>query len=177
MCYDNNLNISQWFPCSLLILWSVYPLLGNGLVNTFPRNNAPNSRTSVSSQRSCKHAFLTTRRSFPWSPCKLLVRSVRRDSRSKLHKIGMICTVKPVLTEDLCVVQKEETFNNMLYVWNVHLTKCQACSWETNSSSRQRGCYIRTITAGVQLKKISGRGFQGAWRKDELIGGKPPVVK
>jgi hypothetical protein len=28
----------------------------------------------------------------------------------------------------LCVVQKEEMFNNMLYVWNVHLTKGQAYS-------------------------------------------------
>jgi hypothetical protein len=26
-------------------------------------------------------------------------------------------------------------------------------------------------------KKISGRGSQGAWRQDELIGGKPPVVR
>jgi hypothetical protein len=26
-------------------------------------------------------------------------------------------------------------------------------------------------------KKISGREFQGAWRQDELIGSKPPVVK
>jgi hypothetical protein len=26
----------------------------------------------------------------------------------KIHKIGMICSVKPVLIEDLCVVQKEE---------------------------------------------------------------------
>jgi hypothetical protein len=24
-------------------------------------------------------------------------------------------------------------------------------------------------------KKISGRGFQGAWRQDEQIGGKPQV--
>jgi hypothetical protein len=95
----------------------------------------------------------------------------------KIRKIGMICSVKPVLTEDLCVVQKEEMFNNMLYVWNIHLKKCQAYSWETNPSSRQRGCYIRTITAGVQLKKNSGRGSQGAWRQDKLIGGKPPVVK
>jgi hypothetical protein len=29
----------------------------------------------------------------------------------------------------------------------------------------------------VQLKKISGRESQGAWSQDELIGGKPPVVK
>jgi hypothetical protein len=34
----------------------------------------------------------------------------------KISKIGMICSVEPVLTEDLCVVQKEQIFNNMLYV-------------------------------------------------------------
>jgi hypothetical protein len=45
-------------------------------------------------------------------------------------------------------------------------------------SSRQRRCYIRTITAGVLLEnKITGRGSQGASRQDELIGAKPPVVK
>jgi hypothetical protein len=34
------------------------------------------------------------------------------------------------------------------------------------------------MTARVQLqKKISGRDAQGAWPQDELIGGKPPVVK
>jgi hypothetical protein len=33
------------------------------------------------------------------------------------------------------------------------------------------------MTAGVQLKKKSGRESQGAWRQDELIGGKPAVVK
>jgi hypothetical protein len=40
------------------------------------------------------------------------------------------------------------------------------------------------MTARVQLqkeeeeegKKVSGRDFQGAWRQDELIGGKPSVV-
>jgi hypothetical protein len=37
---------------------------------------------------------------------------------------------------------------------------------------------MRTITANVQLEnKFTGRDSQGAWRKDELIGGKPPVVK
>jgi hypothetical protein len=30
---------------------------------------------------------------------------------------------------------------------------------------------------GSVKKKISGRGSQGAWRQDELIGGKPSVVK
>jgi hypothetical protein len=33
------------------------------------------------------------------------------------------------------------------------------------------------MIASVQLKKKSGREFQGAWRQDELIGGKPQVVK
>jgi hypothetical protein len=46
----------------------------------------------------------------------------------KIRNIGMICFVKPVLTEDLCVVQKEDIFNNKLYVRNVHLTKGQAYS-------------------------------------------------
>jgi hypothetical protein len=37
---------------------------------------------------------------------------------------------------------------------------------------------IETITASVQFeKKNTGRVSQGAWRQDELIGGKPPVVK
>jgi hypothetical protein len=30
---------------------------------------------------------------------------------------------------------------------------------------------------GSVEKKISGRELQVAWRPDELIGGKPPVVK
>jgi hypothetical protein len=37
---------------------------------------------------------------------------------------------------------------------------------------------VRTITASVQLEnKNSGRESQGACCQDELIGGKPPVVK
>jgi hypothetical protein len=45
-------------------------------------------------------------------------------------------------------------------------------------TSSRRGCYIRPMTARVQLKKkISGREPHGAWRPHELIGGKPPVVK
>jgi hypothetical protein len=35
--------------------------------------------------------------------------------------------------------------------------------------------YYRRSSA--KKKKKSGRGSQGAWRQDELIGGKPPVVK
>jgi hypothetical protein len=47
----------------------------------------------------------------------------------------------------------------------------------TDPSSRQKGCYIRTITASVQLEnKITGRESRGACRQDELIGGKSPVL-
>jgi hypothetical protein len=49
--------------------------------------------------------------------------------------------------------------------------------WTTDPSSRQSGCYIKTMTASVQLKKNTGRESQGACRQEELIGGKPPVVK
>jgi hypothetical protein len=46
------------------------------------------------------------------------------------------------------------------------------------SSRQQRGCYLRTVTASVQLEnKIIGRESQGACREDELISGKPQVMK
>jgi hypothetical protein len=48
----------------------------------------------------------------------------------------------------------------------------------TDPSSRQTGCYVRTITASVQLEnKITGRESQGACRQDELIGGKTASCK
>jgi hypothetical protein len=33
------------------------------------------------------------------------------------------------------------------------------------------------MKADVYLQKNTGRASDGAWRQDELIGGKPPVVK
>jgi hypothetical protein len=33
------------------------------------------------------------------------------------------------------------------------------------------------MTVWVQLQKESGHKPQEAWRQDEMIGGKPPVVK
>jgi hypothetical protein len=45
-------------------------------------------------------------------------------------------------------------------------------------TSRQRGCYMKTITASVNLgKEVSARKSRGACRQDELIGGKSPVIK
>jgi hypothetical protein len=56
--------------------------------------------------------------------------------------------------------------------------KDQQQLWTTDSSSHQRGCYIRIITASVQFEsKITSRESQGACRQDEPIGGKPPVIK
>jgi hypothetical protein len=41
-----------------------------------------------------------------------------------------------------------------------------------------QGINIRTITASVRLEnKIIGHESQGICRQDELIGGKPPVIK
>jgi hypothetical protein len=38
----------------------------------------------------------------------------------------MICSAKPILTEDLYIMQKEEFLNNMLYVRYVHLTEAKS---------------------------------------------------
>jgi hypothetical protein len=56
------------------------------------------------------------------------VQVTRRPLQHKICKIIMTCPAKPVLTEDLCVGQKQTFFYNMLYVRNVHLTKGQAYS-------------------------------------------------
>jgi hypothetical protein len=42
-----------------LTLWCVYPLLGNDLVNTFPRKETSNNRTSTATQRISEHASIT----------------------------------------------------------------------------------------------------------------------
>jgi hypothetical protein len=48
----------------------------------------------------------------------------------------------------------------------------------TDPSSHQRGCYIRTINASVELQnKKSGRGSEGACRQDEVIVGRLPALK
>jgi hypothetical protein len=44
------------------------------------------------------------------------VQMTRQPLQHKICRMGMICPAKPVLTEDLCIVQKETFFYNMLYV-------------------------------------------------------------
>jgi hypothetical protein len=36
------------------------------------------------------------------------VQVIRQPFQHKIYKIGVICPTKPVLTEDLCVVQKQK---------------------------------------------------------------------
>jgi hypothetical protein len=71
----------------------------------------------------------------------------------KIHKIGMICFARPGLTEDLCVVQKEE-FSIIFYM-------CDTCTRQKAKHIHKRqihllvreDVYIRTMIARAQLKK------------------------
>jgi hypothetical protein len=49
--------------------------------------------------------------------------------------------------------------------------------YKTDTSSRQRGCLKGHHLKCSVRKKITGRDSQGACRQEELICGKPPVVK
>jgi hypothetical protein len=66
-----------------------------------------------------------------WEVVKLTtVQVTRLPLQHEICKMRMICSAKLVLTKDLCVVQEQEFFNNILYpyVRKVHLTKGQAYS-------------------------------------------------
>jgi hypothetical protein len=58
----------------------------------------------------------------------MTVQVTRQPLQHKICKTSMICSAKPVLTEDFLVVQKQEFFNNMLNARNVHLMEGQAYS-------------------------------------------------
>jgi hypothetical protein len=65
----------------------------------------------------------------------------------------------------------------MLYVRYVHLTSPSMFIRDKPILSSE-GMLQRTMAARVQLKKKNSRHEpQRAWRQDELIDGKPPVVK
>jgi hypothetical protein len=67
-----------------------------------------------------------------------------------LAVVKLICSIKPVLTEDLCVVQKQGFFNKRA---ECTLHGRPSIFITENPSSLQRGCYIRTNNARVQLEK------------------------
>jgi hypothetical protein len=95
----------------------------------------------------------------------------------KLREIGMICSVKPVMTEDLCVVQKEE-FSITCYM-------CDTYIWRRVKHIQNRQTYLLVREEviwglwpqGLGWNEFSGLGSQGAWRQEELIGSKQPVGK
>jgi hypothetical protein len=89
----------------------------------------------------------------------------------------MICSAKPVLTEDLCVVQKEEFFSNMhMCALRTLYKRPSIFIREKLIFSSERMLHKDYDSKGSVEKKFS-RDPQGAWRQDEGIGGKPPVVK
>jgi hypothetical protein len=76
----------------------------------------------------------------------------------------MICSAKPELTEDWCVVQKEE-FNNILCAkYKLEEKPSTFIRDKPISSERMlhKG-YYRKRSVG---KQISGRGSHGVWRQD-----------
>jgi hypothetical protein len=90
----------------------------------------------------------------------------------------MICFGKPGLTEDLYIVQKEE-FSTTCYMCDTYTwQRSRLFVWYKPILSYERMSdkdYDRK--GSIEKNRISYRGPHGAWRQDELTGGKPPVVK
>jgi hypothetical protein len=91
--------------------------------------------------------------------------------------IGIVCSVKPVLTENLCVVEKKEEFSVTCYMCNMY-------SWRQAKHIHKKQTHFlseRTLHKEYYRKnsveKILVLIVKGSWRQDELIGGKPLVVK
>jgi hypothetical protein len=91
----------------------------------------------------------------------------------------MIYIAKPGLTEKGRVyIVKGKFFNNILYVRYVHLTKAKHIHKRHALLSSERMSHTGYGRKGsIEKNKNSDRKHQGAWRQDELIGGKPPLVK
>jgi hypothetical protein len=71
---------------------------------------------------------------------------------------------------------KGNIFNNMLHVQHVNLTKDGAYSWDKPIFSSGR-LLNKDYSYKGSIEKIFGRGPQGTWHQDELIGSKPPLLK
>jgi hypothetical protein len=108
-------------------------LLDNGTVNRFPR------------KRTCTQPY----------------QNLFRSNRSLTTTIGVFlerCSAKPVLTEGLCVVQKQEYFNNILRI-------CEMYTWRKakHIHNRQTQLLVREdVTYG-----LISQGF--SWGKKPLV--------
>jgi predicted transposase YbfD/YdcC len=85
---------------------------------------------------------------------------------------------KPGLTHDLNIAQKEE--------FSITRSTCSTFTWQKAKHIHKRQTHFMSehmlhndhdSKDSAEKKIISGRDTQGAWRQDELIGGKPPVAK
>jgi hypothetical protein len=54
---------------------------------------------------------------------------------------------------------------------------CSTGLREIRQRSKGRSLTVEKYKGSVAKKKSLGVSFKGTWRQDELIGGKPPVVK
>jgi hypothetical protein len=88
----------------------------------------------------------------------------------------MISFAKSVLREGLYIVRKKEfsiiCCMCITYIWRKakHIHNRQAIL------SSERVLHKDYYRKGL-VEKNSGRGSQGAWHQEEMIGGKPPVIK
>jgi hypothetical protein len=88
----------------------------------------------------------------------------------------MICFTKPALRGDLYTVYEREH--------SITRSTCDTYTWQTPNifirdkpTSASGRVLHKEYNRKYSLEKNSGRESQGAWRQDEMIGGKPPVVK
>jgi hypothetical protein len=102
--------------------------------------------------------------------------------KCKINKIGMICFAKPGLTEDLYIyiyiVQNEEVsvicYMCNTYTWqmpSIFIRDKPILSWERMLQKD----YNRKGSVAKKKKK-PGHEPRGAWRQDEMIGGKPTAL-
>jgi hypothetical protein len=86
----------------------------------------------------------------------------------------MICFVNPGLKRELAEAGITVT---CLYVRYVHVKRPSIFIRDKLILSSERMLHKDYDLKGSVERRISGRHPQGAWRQDELIGGKLPVVK
>jgi hypothetical protein len=115
---------------------------------------------------------MENRRSLNLAAVKLMAVQVPKlPLQHKISKTDMIRFAKPGLTEDLCIVQKEE-FSITCYMCDTYTLKDKHIH-QRQTHLLVRGCYVTTIVPSVQLqKRYPGREPRGVWRQDELIGGR-----
>jgi hypothetical protein len=87
----------------------------------------------------------------------------------------MICFAKSGLTEDLYIVHKEE-FSITCYMCEGTLDERPSIFIRDKLFLSSERMLHNVYGCKCSVTK-SGREPRGAWRQDELIGGKPPVVK